>query len=213
MLDRESGDKMDYLLDPSPDPYYIAPGSYDLALYPTISASSPQAIFRDVQIDPSKITILQLGAFDLRGVEDARLRPSVVGFHEPKSDKLIARFSQTDPELYYLAPGPYRVGYGITWTCAYWSGWIEEVLIKPGQTTLVTMGAYVFHDPDGEPVNYAHTVIDSATGEDVGYYCGRSELNYAPPGTYDLKAQYADFSAREVFIKAGEVTIVEVPEE
>ncbi len=209
--DPSSGEQLAYLLDPGDEPYYVIGGSYNLALYPSISSSAPQAVFR-ATIEPLKHTVLQLGAFDLRAVGGEAFRPSTIEFRDPTTDAQVARFSQSEPELYYVAPGTYDVGYGVSWTCGSWSGWLSDVQIRPGEVTVATLGAYVFHDADGEATAYAHTVTDAASGDEAGYYCGQVERYYASPGTYTLEGRYVDFTAREVVIKAGEETIVPISE-
>jgi hypothetical protein len=106
-----------------------------------------------------------------------------------------------------LAPGTYRVGYTISWTCSSWSGWLENVVVQPGETTVATLGAYVFQE-DGQTVSYAHTLIDASSGREVGYYCGQVDEFFAPPGTYDLQGRFEDFTAEDVTIKAGKHTLV-----
>ncbi len=204
--DPASGDQLGYLLDPGDEPYYVIAGSYDLSLYPTISSNDPQAVFR-TEIEPLKHAALQMGAFDLHGVGGHKLRPSAVEFHDAATDAVLARFTQSEPDLYYVAPGTYRVGYTMSWTCSGWSGWLEEVVVQPGETTVATLGAYVFRE-DGQAVAYAHTLIDAASGEEVGYYCGQVDEFFAPPGTYDLQGRYEDFTAEGITIKAGEQTLV-----
>jgi Ca-activated chloride channel family protein len=202
--DPASGDQLGCLLDPGGEPYYVIPGSYDLSLYPDISSNDPQAVFRTT-IEPLKHAALQMGAFDLHGVGGQKLRPSTVEFRDAASDTVVARFTQSEPDLYDLAPGTYRVGYTMSWTCSSWSGWLEDVVVQPGETTVATLGAYVLHD-DGQTVAYAHTLIDASSGEEVGYYCGQVDQFFAPPGTYNLRGTFTDFSAEDVKIKAGEQT-------
>jgi len=211
LVDPASGATLASMASPVDDPYYVLPGVYNLELYPSIGQSSPEAIFANVELKPLEATIVGVGALVLRGIGGESIAPHGITFYDAATGEELAGFSGYAPEKYYLAPGTYYVElyWGIS---AYPRGILKDLLIKPGETNVVTLGAYILQDLEGNPVNPDHEVNDAATGEIVGKYGGYSpDRYYFPAGTYNIYSRWGDdFKAENIVIEPGKETAVKL---
>ena len=211
LVDPASGETLAEIASPVEGPYYVLPGVYNLELYPSIGQASPEAVFTNVNLKPLEATIVGVGALDLRGLEGESIAPHGITFYDAATGEELAGFSGYSPEKYYLAPGSYYVElyWGIS---AYPRGVLKNLVIKPGETNVVNLGAYILQDPEGNAVNPDHEVTDAATGEIVGTYGGYSpDRYYFPAGTYNINSRWGDdFRAENVVIEPGKETIVKL---
>ena len=209
VVDPATQTKFGQSLNPAPNPYYVLAGTFNLQLYPSVSQGTPTAVFSRVEIKPLAKITLQLGAFDLRGVNNDTVRPYSIKFYDAATNQVIASITGSSPKLYYLAPGTYRIElfYSIT---AYPQSTLNNVVIKPGETNTFTLGAYVLQDATGKAVHPDHTATDAASGQQVAGFSGYSPSRYyLPPGTYNLK--FSNGEVKNVVLTSGKEITVQTP--
>ena len=211
LVDPTNGEILATMFDPGDQPYYVMPGVYDVELYPSVSQSSPEAVYHNVEFKPLHSVTLGIGSLALLDLEGNSIAPQEIGFLDPSSGEELFGFYGYSPEKYNVAPGTYRVE-------LYWGisadprGILDNLMIAPGQTTTIALGAYTLSDAEGNPINPDHEVIDEPTGEIVGTYGGYSpDRYYFPPGTYTIQSRWGDdFRVEHVTIEPGRETAVKL---
>jgi len=209
VVDPASKTNLGNLLNPQTEPYHVLPGTFNLELYPSLGQGTPTSIFPRVEIKPLEKITLRLGALDLRGVNNDTVRPYSIKFYDAASSQLLASLTGSSPKVYYLAPSTYRIElfYSVT---AYPQSILNSVVIKPGETNTITLGAYVVRDASNKAAHPDHTVTDTASGQQVEIFSGYSPTRYyLPAGTYNFKFQSGE--VKNIVITSGKEITVQMP--
>lgn len=172
-------------------------------IYDVFVNTYPPVAYRNVNVPAGSETIIpvQLGALDLLGPDNTRLRPAVA-IVNPITGQDIHQFPEGTPAgLYHLRPGTYDVAAGD-------AGAFTDVPVEAGRTTPLELGALRLPATgEGDPSLDDLTIGDPVSGERVGWQTSETpDLYYLTPGTFDFLDAGGNVVGQAT-VAGGEVTI------
>ena len=192
----------------------VAPGTYDITVDTT-----PPVLFAGITIPEGSSTLIRMevGAFELVGIEGDPANPYSVEVVDPASGEPLAGLADPAPDPYYVLPGVYNLELYPSLGHSSPEAVFSRVAINALETVRLQLGALDLQGIGGEAVRpHGITFYDAASGREVADFSGYSpDLYFLAPGVYMVEL-YFGISAyprgvlQDLTISPGEINTVEL---